>query len=63
LPQCRTIVPIVPLFCNDWDVGHSLDHAAVDSIGGHVVRLVQEPESFPLLNQCTEIFRSVNQLL
>lgn len=29
----------------------SLDHAAMDSVGSHVIRLIQEPESFPFLNQ------------
>lgn len=40
-----------------------LDHAAVNSVRSHVVRLVGEPNALPLLQHQSEVFRRVDQLL
>jgi hypothetical protein len=40
-----------------------LDNPAVYTVGGHVVRLIQEPESFPFLQDRSEVIRGVDQLL
>lgn len=40
-----------------------LNHAAVDTEWCHVARLIEEPKSFPFLNQGPEVFRCVDHLL
>ena len=40
-----------------------LNNAAVNSEWRHMAWLIKEPESFPFLNQRSEIFRGVDQLL
>ena len=44
-------------------VDRYLDNTTVYSVRCHVARLVKEPESLPFLNELSQIFRSVNQLL
>ena len=40
-----------------------LQHAAVCTRDSHVTWLIHEPESFPFVNDCSQIFRCVKQLL
>ncbi len=40
-----------------------LNHAAVNTEWCHVARLIEEPKSFPFLNQGPEVFRCVDHLL
>lgn len=48
------------LFCQKTP---TLDHAAMGPIRTHVVRLVHEPESLPLLDHRSKILRSEYKLL
>ena len=40
----------------------TLDNATVDSVWSHVVRLIDHPKAFPLLEEQAEVFGRVHQL-
>ena len=64
--SCRYNVPLLEhatvTACNRYSMP-LLQHATVCTRDSHVTWLVHEPESLPFVDDCSEIFRCVQQLL